>query len=249
MRTALLRVLSVVPNPGMVTARMSDAGRPRSRQARAQMSRASVESSPPEMPITSRWTRACSILLAIPAVWMEMISSQRSSRCSGTGRKGRGGLKAYSRPGEAGTSVSSVTWSISPVEGRGLLSLKELSERRPAAQPFKVHVRQDEEIFPEKARAFRRQPSVVRNEAMAAEDDVRRGFMDAGGRQRVGAEASAALLFDQLAPVGGLPGEFRPGGRLRMALAPCRASVELGGMTLQRSSQISTPKLNGEDIS
>ena len=92
---------------------------------------------PPEMPMTSRCARVCSILLARPAVWMEMISSHRSRRRDGEGRKGRAGLKAYSRPGAPGTCSGRARCRAFPAGKRDLLSLKELSERRAASSRSK----------------------------------------------------------------------------------------------------------------
>ena len=63
---ALLYVRSVVPNPGIVTAIISLWSFFRMSKEWAVTSRASVESSPPEIPITHVVACACSIRLASP---------------------------------------------------------------------------------------------------------------------------------------------------------------------------------------
>jgi len=64
---ALLYVLSVVPKPGIVMPRISLDGLPISFIASTATRSASVESRPPEMPITQPFEPTCSSLLASPA--------------------------------------------------------------------------------------------------------------------------------------------------------------------------------------
>ena len=52
--------------------------------------------------------------------------------------------------------------------------------------------------------------------------------MHSGGGQDIGAEASAALLFDQFATVGGLAGEFRSGGRVEDGPGPQKSQLGAG---------------------
>ena len=64
---ALLYVLSVVPKPGMVMPMTSVTGLPSDLTASTATSSASVESSPPLIPITQPFEPTCSILFARPA--------------------------------------------------------------------------------------------------------------------------------------------------------------------------------------
>ena len=82
---AVSSVRALVPKPGMVTASTSPRGRPSRSSVRAQTSRASVESRPPERPSTSRREPVCSSRRARPAVWIENTSRQRSSTRRGVG--------------------------------------------------------------------------------------------------------------------------------------------------------------------
>ncbi len=87
---ALLYVLPVVPNPGMVIPMMFCRGRFSKSKVLTATSNASVESSPPETPMVIVFTPVCSNLLANPAVWMLKTSLKCSSSFSGDGIKGCG---------------------------------------------------------------------------------------------------------------------------------------------------------------
>ena len=80
MTVALPCVRSVVPKPGMVTAMMPERSIPRMSKARAQTSSASVESSPPDTPMTAVCECVCASLFARPCAWIASTSSQRSLR-------------------------------------------------------------------------------------------------------------------------------------------------------------------------
>ena len=104
---ALPRVRRLVPKPGIVTAQMKGGGSPSSTHVFAQTRSASVESSPPETPTTSRFAPVCSMRLASPAVWMLKISWQRSDRTAASeGTKGRGASRAWRRSGDSGAAGS-----------------------------------------------------------------------------------------------------------------------------------------------
>ena len=90
-RTALFRVRSVVPKQGMVMAMMSLAGRPSIPMARAVISRARVESRPPERPTTAVRAPVCSSRFFSPRAAMVRISWHRSARSAAfSGMKGVG---------------------------------------------------------------------------------------------------------------------------------------------------------------
>ena len=90
-RSALPFVRLVVPKPGMVMARMPSRGRPSRSKARWQTSSASVESSPPDTPMTARRARMWAMRWARACAWIEKTSSQRSARaCLSAGTKGMG---------------------------------------------------------------------------------------------------------------------------------------------------------------
>lgn len=194
MVTALSCVLSVVPKPGIVTARMSEAGRFSARQAREQMSRASVESSPPEMPMTSRCAQVCSILLARPAVWMEMISSHRFPAAGRRRQKGPCRVESVFQAGRSGNLFRQGQMQGIPGREKGFAVIEGAFREARRLQPFKIHVRKDEGAFPAEPFPLRCWPAVVRNEGMAAEYGVRGGFMHTCGGKDIGTEASAALL-------------------------------------------------------
>ena len=71
-KTALFFVRFVVPNPGIVSDKISNAGRFSNLNVSATTSNASVESRPPESPITARLEREASRRFARPAHWIEM---------------------------------------------------------------------------------------------------------------------------------------------------------------------------------
>ena len=84
---ALLYVRSVVPNAGIVMAWMPLLSIPRRSNAFAVTSSASVESRPPEMPMTAVFAPICSSLFLSPSACRRKISSQRavlSSDADGT---------------------------------------------------------------------------------------------------------------------------------------------------------------------
>lgn len=76
--TALDFVRFVVPKPGIVMQIIFSFGRARRSKALSATSRASAESSPPEMPMTAFLSPICSILFASPAAWILNISAQRT---------------------------------------------------------------------------------------------------------------------------------------------------------------------------
>ena len=77
--SALLYVRSLVPNPGIVTVVMLLCGNPSRSHALAMTSRARVESSPPEKPITQLFAPVCAIRFASAMLCMSNASSQYSS--------------------------------------------------------------------------------------------------------------------------------------------------------------------------
>ena len=85
---ALLWVLSVVPNPGIVTPTIPFLSSLSLSNVIADASRARVESNPPEIPMTADFALVCFSRLANPAVCIEMISSQRLSSSFPCGTKG-----------------------------------------------------------------------------------------------------------------------------------------------------------------
>ena len=92
---------SLVPKAGIVTARMPARSRPRRSNVRTQTSSASVESSPPERPSSTRFAPTCSSRRARPAVWIEKTSWQRSSSVAGSeGTKGWGSTERTRRWGD-----------------------------------------------------------------------------------------------------------------------------------------------------
>ena len=96
-RSALPLVRAVVPKPGIVTAMRLARGRLSRSSAFADISMASVESSPPETPTTSCFEQVCSIRFLSPIAAMVKISSQRSERVElSSGTKGVGEIKRES---------------------------------------------------------------------------------------------------------------------------------------------------------
>ena len=94
---ALVYVRSVVPKQGMVTAVISDGDRPSREKAREVTSSASVESRPPEIPMTALLQPVCSSRFFRPMAWMVKISSQRFRRSScRDGTKGAGSMNRSS---------------------------------------------------------------------------------------------------------------------------------------------------------
>ena len=77
--TALLYVLSVVPKQGIVTHVIPFLSSPERSNALTVTSSASVESSPPDIPITALLQPVCSSLFLSPYVCMSRISSHLAS--------------------------------------------------------------------------------------------------------------------------------------------------------------------------
>ena len=107
---ALSCVRSEVPKPGMVTPMMPSRGSfKRSKAAMATMS-ASVESSPPEMPITARRRPMWRSRSASACDWMRNVSRQRRSRAvASSGTKGCGGMVRLSGLSSVCTSKGMVS--------------------------------------------------------------------------------------------------------------------------------------------
>ena len=103
-------VRSVVPKPGMVTATMPEWSMPRMSKARAVTSRASVESSPPDTPMTAALERVCAMRFARPYDWIESTSSQRALRCAASdGTNGCGSTQRVSSVGSASSEKGVTT--------------------------------------------------------------------------------------------------------------------------------------------
>ena len=194
----------VVPKPGMVTARMPAAGRPRRSKVRTQTRRARVESRPPERPRTTRFTPTCSRRRARPAVWIEKTSRQRSSSVAGSA--GTNGCGSIARTRRWGCGAGTGREGDRPV-GRGVVVDRVGERGLPRAldaQPLHVHVGHDHLAVPAEALALGEQDAVLGDQQVAAEDEVGRGLVDAGVGVDVGGERAARLLAHQLAAVLGL---------------------------------------------
>ena len=89
--SALLRVRPVVPTQGIVMPRMPSSGSFCSRIASMATRKASVLSSPPDMPTTSFFMPVLRMRWARPVAWMRAISAQRALRTGPSGgTKGNG---------------------------------------------------------------------------------------------------------------------------------------------------------------
>ena len=97
-----MRVLLVVPKPGMVTAMMPSRGLPKRSKARTVTRSASAESSPPEMPMTAVLLCVCFRRRARALLCMERMSPQRRSSSFPSGTKGVGSTLRVSFPSASG---------------------------------------------------------------------------------------------------------------------------------------------------
>ena len=88
----------VVPKQGMVTAKISDRGRPSSSMARAVMSSARVESKPPDRPTTAVLALVWASRFFRPSAARVRISRHRAARSPwSAGTKGLGAMGRVSR--------------------------------------------------------------------------------------------------------------------------------------------------------
>ena len=112
--TALSYVLSVVPNPGIVTAAISLWSFPSRSKAFTVTRSASVESRPPDIPITAVLQLVCSNRFFSPIAWIIKISSQRLSLSFlSAGTKGAGFTYLVSAVSCISSSNSAHLWSSS----------------------------------------------------------------------------------------------------------------------------------------
>ena len=143
----------------------------------------------------------CSRRFARPAVWIEKISRQRSSRVPASlGTKGWGSTDAEEperlgrRDGGDGHAPVGRSEAVGGVGERRLAH--PLDE-----EPLRVDVGHQELVVAPEALSFREDRSVLRDEEVSAEDRVGGGFVDARVGEHVGGDRAARLLLHELAPV------------------------------------------------
>ncbi len=164
----------------------------------------SVESSPPEMPIFKGVPLgSCSIRLASPAHWMPKISAQR--RCN-SGPDGTNGVPGTSR---CSPSIPGDRANLDAAEGAERREAVVEAGHHPAvgAQPGDVHVPGDgvrvaaDRMAVADPGRLRQQHAVLGDQAMAAEDDVRRGLGRPAAGHRIRRDAPARLADHQVGAV------------------------------------------------
>ena len=190
---------------------------------------------------------SCSIRLASPAHWMPKISAQR--RCSSGPSRGHE-RRARDRPLQAGHrrgASANGTRRNGPQVLRAVVEAGRRCGGRPGASATStsrvIAVRAaDGSGPPSPTRGdSRQQPAVLGDQAVAAEDQVGRRLRRPRAGVGVGRDAAARLADHQVGPILALADRLVAGREVQQHVAPAIACAELGGIGIQRSSQISTP--------
>ena len=185
-------VRSVVPKPGMVTARIPSRGSASRSNVRSTTSRASVESSPPERPRVTACTPG--VLEALgQARGLDGEDLLGSARRAGRGRRARTDADPPAAPGGAAPAAGSGASAHAPVRlgaASCTPSAKEVWRMRSTARrSVSTSVTIRSPVAPE-ALALREQRRVLRHQELAAEHDVGGGLVHAVVRVDVGGRAS-----------------------------------------------------------